>query len=158
MSDESPLEFAAALEAGLKLLSKKDASERVVREVLLKGEFSPTVVDLVVHRLKSKRILDDARLAETHTQNRLAKGVGLEKLRVELERMGLEAETIEVATTGAGSNQAELAVEALRKRLRATEKFNHGRAARFLASRGFSEEDVETAVRVVLGAIDSFAE
>jgi regulatory protein len=140
------------------LLSKRERSEQQIRQELGRSGFGEGIVDAVVERLRERRLVDDVRFAESVVRGRSAKGVGLDRIREELSRLGIAEPTIEGATIEIAANQSELAAGALRIRLRKSRSSSRLSAWRFLVSRGFSEEESERAVSLVFGATDPFTE
>lgn len=136
-----------ALALAVKLLGSRERFESEIRAKLLAGGFEAAAADAVVAHLAGKGLLDDLRTARAYARRRTGRrSVGREALREELIARGApEAVASEVAA-GAGP---EGAYEAL------AGKFGPGesrvRAARFLAGRGFSEEEAQAALDRVFG-------
>ncbi len=158
MVERSSTDFSAALELGLAALAKRDQPEHKIRAQLIKAGFESETIDSVIERLQSKRILNDERFAHAHVRARVAKGIGVERIRLELQQLGVDTEVILLATSAPAQDASELAFEALQRRVQKSPPLNRARAMRFLSGRGFSDDEVEHAVSLVFGAVDEFTE
>lgn len=136
-----------ALELALRKLRARDRFEAEIRSVL--SEFPITTVDRVISHLKDRRIIDDDRsiinLIEHYSGRR---SIGLERLRAELIRRGAPEETIDAVLGDVRRDERQKMLEALAAKYSPTVG-DRGKAARFLHSRGFAEEEIE-------GALDCF--
>ena len=150
--NSGPNESSAALEFAVGKLSKRECSERRLRDDLASAGFSGPAISFAVERLKSQRILDDRRFAFTLAQVRSAKGIGPERLRSELLDKGVDGSTVDEVLESVSGGGSQLAEEALRRWACKRKAANQATAWRFLASRGFGESDIEHAVARVLGA------
>ncbi|HSI72798.1 MAG TPA: RecX family transcriptional regulator [Fimbriimonas sp.] len=140
-------DFSIALENALKTLKASDRFESEVRARL--HRFSPDVIDAVVLHLRTKGILNDVRTASAVVSRRTgSRAVGRERLITELERKGADAAVIEGALPDSGEER-----ERLRTLLQS--KFSplddRAKAGRFLYSRGFSTEDIDSELDAFFG-------
>lgn len=134
-------DYQNALELALRKLRSRDRFEKEVRVFL--SEFTPDTVDRVIEFLKDRRIIDDTKttqtLIERHTGKRL---VGIERLRAELMERGAPEETIDAVLGASNSDERLKMLEALSAKF--TPADSRVKAARFLFSRGFPDEEIES--------------
>ncbi len=137
-------QYHEALKLALKKLRTKDRFEAEVREFL--SEFPPSVVDRAITRLKERRIIDDTKttlnLTERYSGRR---SVGLEKLRTELLERGAPEEIVNTALSEFADSESERILLTLAAKFSPTDDARL-KAARFLSSRGFQEEGIESAL------------
>ncbi len=143
-SDAAPAgqdSYRQALEQALRKLKTKDRFEAEIRGSL--AEFPAPVVDRVIAFLKGRRIIDDSKsivnLVERHSGKR---AISLERLRAELIERGAPEETIGAALADIGGDERRRMLEALAGKF-SPAGGSRAKAARFLWSRGFAEDDIE---------------
>ncbi|MBI1331351.1 MAG: regulatory protein RecX [Armatimonadetes bacterium] len=132
----------AALLAALKILKRQDLT---IQEVAhrLESNFEPTVICEALEFLQTKRILDDVRLARLAIErNEGRRAVGDEALRAKLESRGVPPEVVAELFAEADLDELSRALVLVDAKFSGSQ--NPGRVARFLASRGFSEETIES--------------
>ena len=144
MSDPT---YKEALELALRKIGTRDRFEAEVRSFL--SEFSPDIVERVIQFLKDRRIINDTRttqnLIERQTGKRL---VGIERLRAELLERGAPEETVEaVLSSKSLEGESQRMLDALEAKF--SPEDSRAKAARFLFSRGFPEDEIE-------GVLDRF--
>lgn len=136
-----------ALKAALRWLAQRELSVAALRKRLQAKGFDPDEVYAAIEWLSSQRILDDARLAEriAAPKSDSRNAMGRAKTRERLERAGVDPETVEAALAGTGDEDELRAMAAL-----LAKKYpggaDPGKANRFLASRGFEEDLIATAL------------
>lgn len=135
----------SALEVVTKLLSGRDKTRAQLRAALERKGFGREDIDAAVSRAVELGYVDEARVAQRKAEALLRDGWCGEALGARLGALGLDAQTIDVAIAAA---KAELAwSEAGTARALVERRHLEGvKAARFLASRGFSEDVVERLV------------
>lgn len=145
----SPLDAAVA--EAVKVLGKRDRLRaEVARHLEAKG-FDPETVDLAIAHLARRKFLDDARVvADFVAAQKGRRAHGPEWIRAKLLARGAGEEEIEAALSE--SVTEESAGDVLKV------KFPHGgepaKMARFLAGRGFTEDQIEAALASVGHALD----
>ena len=98
-----------------------------------------------MEHLRQKGILNDDNTTQRHIErNSGTRAVGIEKLRAELAKLGAPEETIEANLASLAADEPERALEALRSKYK--EGADRAKAGRFLYSRGFQEEAIESAL------------
>ena len=142
-------EFKCALEKALKKLQASDRFESEVRACL--ASFEPQTVDEVVAYLTKHRLLSNPRAAEQAVISRSGKkAVGRERLLTELEKRGAPSALIEQVLPNSEEERAQLR-ELLRAKFPPTA--DRAKAGRFLFSRGFAEDDIESELDSYLGDV-----
>jgi regulatory protein len=141
-------DVAAAREAGISLLARRDFASGELRAKLEKRGYPGPVVAAAVAELLEERVLNDARYAENYVSYHAERGRGPVRIAADLKALGLPRELVE-ASLAAGPDWRALAREA---RLR---KFGpdappdwpeKARQARFLQYRGFSSDHIRSAL------------
>lgn len=142
-----------ALALANRFLAHRPRATAEVRARLRRERFDPAVIDECLGELERQHLLDDRRFASLWVDNRVAFSPrSARSLQQELRAKGIEREVIEetLAGTGADNNDAELALEAGRRRLHAMSRLDEEsfrrRMGGFLSRRGFAYEAVSAAV------------
>jgi regulatory protein len=139
---------------GLKMLGRRELSEKQIRQRLARKEYSPEDIDEAVARLRQERAINDQRVAEAIA--RMETGIrkrGKVRVRMQIERAGISKETAKDAIDEVfGSIDDEALLEAsLRKRLRGRETIadprEFGRLFRYLIGQGFESDRVMKALK-----------
>lgn len=160
-------EVGKLLERMYGLFSVRARSEKEVRDYLRNLSFkrkvkggeglSEMMVELLIERLKQKRLIDDEVFARAWVEARQrSKQKGLIALKVELARKGIAREIAErvISDQSSAMSQEELAVQAIEKKLKSFEKYDKltlkKKALEFLMRKGYEYEDARSAVEKVL--------
>lgn len=136
-----------ALSHAMRLLVKRDLTTAEVRAKLEAKRFGEREIDEAIAWLHDKRLIDDARALKARVESLTAgkSAGGRLRVRARLEAAGASAEEVD-ASIDSISDEDEL--ERMAKLL--TDKFkgekDPARAGRFLLSRGFEQDLVETAL------------
>ena len=136
------------LEAGTALLARRDYASGELRAKLIDKGHEPSEVDAVVATFQAQRLVDDARYAERFVAYRAARGQGPVRIRMDLKALGLPVELIDEALSS-GPAFPTLAATARSRKFgaRAPKDFKEkARQARFLQYRGFSADDIRSAL------------
>ena len=146
--------MASAYIDGLKMLGRRELSEKQVRERLARKEYPPDEIDDAVARLREERAINDRRVAEAIA--RMETGVrkrGKVRVRMQIERAGIAKETAKAAIDevfGTIDDEA-LLDSSLRKRLRGRDTIaddrEYARLFRYLLGQGFESDRVSKALR-----------
>ena len=143
-----PLDARAARVAALDALARRDHACADLRRKLLRRGYDSTVVGGVIERLCGEKLLDDRRFVERFIGLRAARGQGPLRVRVDLQRLGLEGEVVEEGLAAYGDWLAEL-TKARQKKFGAqlpTDYADKQRQARFLGYRGFTGAQIRLAL------------
>jgi regulatory protein len=139
---------------GLKMLGRRELSERQVRQRLARKEYSQDEIDEAVARLREERAINDQRVAEAIA--RMETGIrkrGKVRVRIQLERAGIAKDTVKQAIDSVfeGIDDEALLESSLRKRLRGRETIaddrEFARLFRYLIGQGFESDRVMRALK-----------
>ncbi|MDZ7854413.1 MAG: regulatory protein RecX [Halomonas sp.] len=140
-------------DAAIRLLARREHSRRELAERLAAQGHPSDGITECLDALAEQGLQSDTRFAESFLRSRLLRGQGPLKIRVELERRGLDREEIhyafdEAERAGEGDWFA-LACEALSRRFTGPGDTPRERARRerFLAQRGFDFDQVRHALK-----------
>ena len=133
------LRRAEALAVATRALRARDLSEQRLSERLERAAVAPAVLQEAIALLARAGLVDDARFACLRAEGLAGRGYGDEAIRHDLERQGVAAELVEQALEA-------LEVEGERARHIVARRGAGAKTARYLASRGFSEETMEAAL------------
>ena len=132
-------EPARALAVATRALSKRDFSERGLRERLRRAGVAPAQEDEALAALQRAGLVDDARFATARAQALAERGRGDAAIRFDLEHQGVGQDEIQEAL-------ASLEPERERAELVIGRRGGGPATARLLARRGFDEDAVRAAV------------
>jgi regulatory protein len=138
---------------GLKMLARRELSERQVRQRLARKQHDADDIDLAIARLLEERALDDARVAEAIARTEtLVRKRGKMRVRLQIERAGIAKDTAAKAIDevfGAIDDDALLEAS-LAKRLRGRETLaddrEFQRLYRYLSGQGFDSDRIMKAL------------
>jgi SOS response regulatory protein OraA/RecX len=133
------LRRAEALALAGRALRNRDLSERGLDQRLQRAAVAPAVRSESLEVLSRAGVLDDTRFAQTRAEGLAARGYGDAAIRHDLERRGIDYDLREAALGG-------LEPEVERARRLVEHRGPGARTARYLASKGFGEEALETAL------------
>ncbi len=133
--------------AAAALLARRDyASGELHRKLAGKGH-ALSDVDAVIAEFCAKHLLDDARYAGRYVAWHAARGHGPVRIRRDLRALGLPAELIETALGATDFAALALAARARKFGPAPPASFREkARQARFLQYRGFSADDIRSAL------------
>jgi regulatory protein len=139
---------------GLKMLGRRELSEKQVRQRLARKEYEQDEIDEAVARLRDERAIDDRRVAEAiaRTETGIRKR-GKLRVRMQLERAGIAKDTAKAALDNVfdAIDDAALLESSLRKRLRGRETIaderEFARLFRYLIGQGFESDRVMKALK-----------
>jgi regulatory protein len=139
---------------GLKMLGRRELSEKQIRQRLARKEYSQDEIDEAVARLREERAINDRRVAEAIA--RMETGIrkrGKVRVRMQIERAGIAKETAKAAIDEVFGHldDAALLDSSLNKRLRGRETIaddrEFQRLFRYLVGQGFESDRVMQALR-----------
>ena len=139
---------------GLKMLGRRELSEKQVRQRLARREYQPDEIDEAIARLREERAINDQRVAEAIARTEVGiRKRGKVRVRMQLERAGIAKDTAKQAIDsvfGAIDDEA-LLESSLRKRLRGRETIaddrEFARLFRYLIGQGFESDRVMKALK-----------
>jgi regulatory protein len=150
LEEDAARDPARVRTAALRLLARREHSERELSTKLTTRGYAPEVVTAVTAALADKRLVSDARFVQEFVASRVRRGSGPLKIREELRGRGVAADLVEEAIAGQRNLWVEQAETARRKRFGtgAPKDFRErARQARFLQQRGFSMEHIRAALQ-----------
>ena len=139
-----------AYQQAMLFLSYRARSEAEIRKNLEKHDYSPSVIDETIQRLREDRLVDDEQFAQSWVANRSEfRPRSKRALMVELKRKGLAEAAIRSATEAV--DESALAYAAAQKRVRRLEGLEwiefRKKLGGFLARRGFAYEVIAPTVK-----------
>ena len=135
-------EVHAALLVALRLLRRQDLTMQEIT-ARLEPKFKPAVVSEAIQFLTEKKILNDVRLARYAIErNEGRRALGDLALRDKLESRGVPSAVVSELFEEADLDELSRALVLVDAKFSGSQ--NPGRIARLLASRGFSEDTIET--------------
>jgi regulatory protein len=146
----------------LRLLARRELTEKELRDRLLDRDHPRDEIDRVVAHLLESKTLDDDRVARAYA--RTASGIkGRGRLRVmrELTEMGVARQTATeaVAEVFADVDERALIAKALQKKMRGRPRIadaaEHARLYRYLMRQGFTPAAIVAALRKAGGRSDT---
>jgi regulatory protein len=149
-SSESHSQLRDAQAKAYRLLAVRARSEKELRDALARAKFAEEIITAAIADCKQQRFIDDANFARQFIQSRLRnRPMGRERLAIELQQKGVEAEIIKTALDEFFSEQNQIALadqlaEKQRKRLaNLPPPKARQRLADFLRRRGFDWETIQ---------------
>jgi len=143
MNDDA---YKAIYNKALDILSRREHSQKELSDKLIKKFNITELVDLVIHGLLEKNLLNDYRYSESYVVARKRKGFGPKKIGYELVSRGVNENTAsEVIDAEGGWNEA--ALKAFNKKFKAGigEDFKEqNKQKAFLQNRGFSFQEIDS--------------
>jgi len=150
LADDKPSAYLDAL----RLLARRELTEKQVRERLVDREHDREEIDRAIEDLIHTKALDDARVAAAYVRTALKiKGRGRLRIQRELQEMGVEREVAAQALAEAFGDVDERALiaAAIKKKLHGKPKIasaaEYARVYQFLMRQGFSPGGVSAALR-----------
>lgn len=143
-----------ALDKAMTLLSSFEKTEKQVRDYLKTKGYTPLVISYVTDKLCEYGFLSDESFAERYA-DAYAKKKGARLIALELKRKGIAEDTATAATDKLG-DQTEFAVQLAEKYIK-NKKLDiktKQKLYRHLLSKGFSYEEVQSAIDRVFGFSD----
>ena len=139
---------------GLKMLGRRELSEKQVRQRLARKEHEPDEIEEAIARLRDERAINDVRVAEAiaRTETGIRKR-GKVRVRMQLERAGIAKDVAKQAIDEVfgAMDEAALIEGSLRKRLRGRETIaddrEFARLFRYLIGQGFESDRVAKALK-----------
>jgi regulatory protein len=148
VSSEESGDPAAALSAAVALLARRDYCSSELAARLTSRGFGPAAVEAAVAEARVRHYLDDERYVRQFIQAQARRGHGPVGIRHELSELGLSSELAEQSLAEYGDWSA-LACEVRARRfgVKAPQTWpDKARQARFLQYRGFSNDDIRSAL------------
>jgi len=146
--------YNAALDAAVRLLAYREHFKGELRRKLKQKGFGNAVVDRVLAECERLNYVDNRRCADLYARERLRKGYGIHRIRLDLKRKGLGETEIRAALSGINDagDELETARRVLEKNRHRYRREPDGRKRRekiyrFLYARGFSPAVISELLR-----------
>ena len=143
MNDDA---YKAIYNKALDIISRREHSQKELSDKLIKKFNIPELVDLVIHNLLEKNLINDCRYSESYVVARKRKGFGPKKIGYELVSRGVNENTAsEVIDAEGGWNEA--ALKAFNKKFKAgigSDFKEQNKQKVFLQNRGFSFQEIDS--------------
>ena len=139
----------AARLAALKLLNRRDYGVRELCERLIARGYLRPVAESAVEKLRSEKLVDDARFAEHFVAYHANRGQGPVKIAHRLREAGVTGAEIAAAVDGGAAVWRQRCAAVRRRRFGAKAPATwaeRGKQARFLSQRGFSAEQIRATI------------
>ena len=143
MNDDA---YKAIYNKALDIISRREHSQKELSDKLIKKFNIPELVDLVIHGLLEKNLLNDYRYSESYVVARKRKGFGPKKIGYELVSRGVNENTAS-EVIGAEGGWRDAALQAFNKKYKAgiSKDFKERNKQKvFLQNRGFSFQEIDS--------------
>lgn len=108
--------YPFAMEKAVSLLAMRPRTEKELRDALKQNAYPDDTIDRVLARMHEAGYIDDTAFAEQWTASRIAKGLGAQRIRMELHRKGLNSSEISEALSSVSEDDRSAgALKAARK-------------------------------------------
>jgi len=138
--------FATVYNKALDIVSRREHSEKELKNKLLEKFDAPEIIEQVVLKLIENNLINDVRFAEMYVLIRKRKGFGPKKIQFELMARGIDDSISSLVITEEGSWK-EAAQKAFNKKFKngASQEFKErNKQKTFLQNRGFSFEEIDS--------------
>lgn len=134
--------------AAMNLLARREHSLKELHQKLLSRDFETEVVDAALTALTAERLLSNERFVESYVRSKINNGIGPLRLRQELREHGIASEEIEASLREQEWRQLAVAVRQKRFGVDLPQSYEErARQMRFLQYRGFSTEQISSAMK-----------
>ena len=148
-ASDSGSNLPPARNAAMNWLARREHSQAELRAKLSARDYSPDAIEQAVSGLVSDGLVSDERFAESFVAARMRKGQGPVRIRMELQKRGVDSATIRLHLDESGQDWAALARDVRRRKFGAgvpRDFREKARQMRFLEYRGFVSEQISAAV------------
>jgi regulatory protein len=138
--------FASVYNKALDIISRREHSEKEIKNKLLEKFDTPELIDEIISKLIENNLINNVRYAEMYVHVRKRKGFGPKKIKFELMTKGIDDSISSIAIIEEGSWK-EAAQKAFNKKFRngASNEFKErNKQKSFLQNRGFSFEEIDS--------------
>lgn len=146
--------YAFALDKAISLLSVRSRTEHELAKAIRDCAFDESVIARVMARLQQAGYIDDADFAEHWVSSRTSKGLGTQRIRMELRQKGVGQPQIDQALSGIDHDSIlQGAIKAAEKAARGRNLAEHSDRQKILAAlarRGFDFSTAKQALQHVL--------
>lgn len=153
-------QYRHALDRAVAFLASRARSRKEIEDKLLRCGYRPCTVEMVLYKLETENLLDDADFAQQWVESRVNHKLGRNRIAQELRRKGIAAEEAEAALEQIDPDaQLDAAIQLVEKALSRGKPEEDPRktAARItamLARRGFGWDVAREAISQVMSSLD----
>ena len=150
--NKTPRQPASARDSALRALGRREHSAAQLKQKLEWRGFGEEAVDQVVEDLVERGWQSDARYAEVLIRSRVSQGYGRLYIEAELEVAKVPAEEISAAFAAAEVDWVQVAADLHARRFGKIPKTiaDRQKQYRFMAGRGFTQEQIRAALKGAL--------
>jgi len=142
-----PLDARAARVAALDALARRDYASEDLRLKLLQKGYDAAIVSPLLDALRDEKLIDDRRYAENFVAYHAARGQGPLRIRLDLQRHGVQEPVVEECLETYPDWIAQLQKARLKKfGAQAPKNSDRRLQARFLSYRGFTSAQIRMAL------------
>lgn len=130
-------------------MSRREHTRRELFDKLFRRGFDADVIENVIVALEDSNLQSDSRFAELYAEQRAGKGYGAHRIRAELRDRGVSAEDSDSAMSTLEVNWVDSAARLIERKFGAEEPLAGQellKCKRYLHGRGFTQEQIRTAV------------
>jgi len=149
-----------ALNSALRILTGRDHSKSELKRKLKQRGFSPEDIAKAVSECERLDYINDERTARVFIDQMIRKGCGLNRIRHEMNKKGLQGQRIEniLCEIESDIDEAQGAQRILQKHIKRFERENdlkkrRDKMYRFLYARGFSQDTIRKLIKKYESAI-----
>ena len=138
--------FASVYNKALDIISRREHSEKEIKNKLLEKFDTPELIDEIILKLIENNLINNVRYAGMYVHVRKRKGFGPKKIQFELMARGIDDSISSLVITEEGSWK-EAALKAFNKKFKngASNQFKErNKQKSFLQNRGFSFEEIDS--------------
>jgi len=149
MENDRSADPVAARKNAMDYLARREHGGAELQAKLEKAGFDTDVARNVIARLVADGLQSDERFVEAFIRSRIGKGKGPARIRAELHEHGVNDSLVAAGLRAAGEDWDALALEVRMKKFGSAAPADFrdkARQMRFLQSRGFDAESIQSAV------------
>lgn len=148
------MDFDKYYDKALRFLSFRPRSEKEVRDNLLKKKASPTIINMILQKLREQKFLNDREFTKWWIEQRtIVKPTGKRIIKIELQRKGIDKEMIEEVLENSEDlvhNELDMARELVQRKFNKYKNMDRQEVYRklggFLSRRGFDYDTIKEAL------------
>ena len=144
-------DYQKSCAAALRLLARREHSERELRHKLAGRQFGDELIDTLVAELAAQGLLSDRRYAEAYVSGRFERGFGPLRIQSELRERGVATDLVAQSLAELSDAWVEAAARQRDKRFGAglpEAPHERARQMRFLQQRGFTGDQIRAVFRL----------
>ncbi len=144
--------------SALALLARREHSRRELTDKLSRRAGDGEQLQALLDQLQAQGLQSDERFAESFLRSRIARGQGPLRIQQQLRQKGIDSELLSAALEAEAADWYQLAVQLREKRFGlglVTDRKAYAKQVRFLLYRGFSQDQVQHAMKASAEDADS---